>query len=33
MSVNTIEEVVASLDAIIQQAWDQASRIGYFAAL
>src|ERR1039458_6947073 len=33
MSVNTIDEVVASLDAIIQQAWDQASRIGYFAVL
>jgi hypothetical protein len=33
MSVNTIDEVIASLDAIIQQAWEQQSRIGYFAAL
>ena len=33
MSVNQIEDVIAALDTIIQQAWEQNSRIGYFAAL
>jgi hypothetical protein len=33
MSVDTINEVVAALDAIIQRAWDEKSRMGYFAAL
>jgi Family of unknown function (DUF5995) len=33
MPVNTIEDVIAALDAIIQRAWDEHSRIGYFAAL
>ena len=33
MSVNTIDEVIAALDTIIQQSWDQQNRIGYFAAL
>ena len=33
MPVNTVDDVIAALDAIIQRAWDQNSRIGYFAAL
>ena len=33
MSVQTIDDVVAALDAIVQQSYDQASRLGYFAAL
>ena len=33
MPVNTIDDVVAALDAIIQRAWDEKSRMGYFAAL
>ena len=33
MPVNTIDEVIAALDAIIQRAWEEHSRIGYFAAL
>ncbi|HEY4962276.1 MAG TPA: DUF5995 family protein [Terriglobales bacterium] len=33
MAVNTIDDVVVALDSIIQRAWDEKSRIGYFAAL
>jgi hypothetical protein len=33
MAVNTIDDVVEALDAIIQRAWDEKSRMGYFAAL
>jgi len=33
MSVATIDDVLAALDAIIQRAWDEQSRVGYFAAL
>ncbi len=33
MPVQTIDEVVSALDAIIQSAYDNASRLGYFAAL
>jgi hypothetical protein len=33
MSVQTINDVVSALDAIVQQAYDNASRLGYFAAL
>ena len=33
MSVQTIDNVVASLDTIIQQSYDDGSRLGYFAAL
>ena len=33
MSAKTIDEVIAALDAIIQRAWDERSRMGYFAAL
>ena len=28
-----IDDVIAALDAIIQRAWDEQSRLGYFAAL
>jgi hypothetical protein len=33
MAVQTIDEVVSALDAIVQQSYDKASRLGYFAAL
>jgi Family of unknown function (DUF5995) len=33
MPINTIDDVIAALDAIIQHAWDDRSRLGYFAAL
>ena len=33
MALNTIDEVIVALDAIIQRAWDEKSRMGYFAAL
>lgn len=33
MPLQTIDDVIAALDAIIQRAWDEHSRIGYFAAL
>src|SRR5271169_2362278 len=33
MPVQTIDDVVSALDAIVQQAHDNASRLGYFAAL
>ena len=33
MPVNTIDDVIAALDAIIQRAWEERSRMGYFAAL
>ncbi len=33
MSVQTIDDVVTALDAIVQQSYEQASRLGYFAAL
>jgi hypothetical protein len=33
MPVNTIDDVIAALDAIIERAWDERSRLGYFAAL
>jgi len=33
MAVATITDVITALDAVIQQAHDNASRVGYFAAL
>ena len=33
MPLQTIDDVVSALDAIIQRAWDEHSRLGYFAAL
>jgi len=33
MPLQTINDVIAALDAIIQRAWDEKSRLGYFAAL
>ncbi|HET7872887.1 MAG TPA: DUF5995 family protein [Terriglobales bacterium] len=33
MQAETIDDVIRSLDGIIDWAWDQKSRIGYFAAL
>jgi len=33
MSVQTIDDVLSALDAIVQQSYDRASRLGYFAAL
>lgn len=33
MGVQTIDDVVSALDAIVQQSYDNASRLGYFAAL
>ncbi len=33
MSVQTINDAVSALGAIVQQSYDQASRLGYFAAL
>jgi hypothetical protein len=33
MSVQSIDDVVSALDAIIQRAYDSRSRVGYFAAL
>ncbi len=33
MTVSTIDEVIAALDAIIQRAWEEKRRTGYFAAL
>jgi len=33
MNVQTIDDVVAALDAVIQQSYESASRLGYFAAL
>ena len=33
MPVNTIDEVIAALDGIIQRAWEERSCLGYFAAL
>ncbi|HVP54587.1 MAG TPA: DUF5995 family protein [Candidatus Eisenbacteria bacterium] len=33
MPLHTIDDVIADLDAIIQRAWDEKSRLGYFAAL
>ena len=33
MPVQTIDDVVSALDAIVQQSYDNASRLGYFAAL
>jgi hypothetical protein len=33
LPVQTINDVVSALDTIVQQAYDNASRIGYFAAL
>jgi len=33
MPVNTIDDVISALDAIIQRAWEERSRFGYFAAL
>ena len=33
MPVNTIDDVIAALDAIIQRSWDERSSMGYFAAL
>lgn len=33
MPINTIDDVVSAMDAIIQRAWDEQDRAGYFAAL
>ena len=33
MPLQTIDDVVSALDAIIQRSWDEQSRLGYFAAL
>jgi Family of unknown function (DUF5995) len=33
MALTTIDEVISAMDGIIQRAWDEKSRIGYFAAL
>ena len=33
MPVQTIDEVIAALDTIVQQSYDNTSRLGYFAAL
>lgn len=33
MTVHTIDDVVSALDEIVQQSYDNASRLGYFAAL
>ncbi|HUN89492.1 MAG TPA: DUF5995 family protein [Terriglobales bacterium] len=33
MNVNTIDDVLAALDAIIERSWNEQSRLGYFAAL
>ena len=33
MPLHTIDDVVSALDAIIQRAWEEHSRLGYFAAL
>jgi hypothetical protein len=33
MAVQTIAEVISALDDIVQQSYDEASRLGYFAAL
>ncbi len=33
MPVNTIDDVLSTMDGIIQRAWDENSRMGYFAAL
>ena len=33
MPINTIDDVIASLDGIIQRSWDERSCLGYFAAL
>jgi Family of unknown function (DUF5995) len=33
MAVETIDDVIHALDAIIDQAWTEKSRLGYFAAL
>jgi ABC-type arginine/histidine transport system permease subunit len=33
MSVLTIDDVISALDGIVQQAYDNSSRLGYFAAL
>jgi len=33
MPVQTIDDVISALDTIVQQAYDNSSRLGYFAAL
>ena len=33
MTVQTIDDVVSALDTIVQQSYDNVSRLGYFAAL
>jgi Family of unknown function (DUF5995) len=33
MALTTIDDIISAMDGIIQQAWDEKSRIGYFAAL
>jgi len=33
MPANTIDDVIHALDGIIEQAWNEKSRLGYFAAL
>src|SRR5271166_5033263 len=33
MALQTIDEVVSALDTIVQQSYENASRLGYFAAL
>jgi hypothetical protein len=33
MPINTIDDVLSAMDGIIQRAWDENYRLGYFAAL
>lgn len=33
MAITTIDDVLAALDAIVDRAWNEQSRLGYFAAL
>src|SRR5208282_1982542 len=33
MATQTIDDVISALDEIVQQSYDEASRLGYFAAL
>jgi hypothetical protein len=33
MNISTINDAITALDAIVQRAWDEHSRIGYFAGL
>jgi hypothetical protein len=33
MAAKSIDDVISSLDALIEGAWEERNRIGYFAAL